>query len=318
LIDSQILIPDLSPCVTGAEPVPSITETLDQMPGALPAAAALRQVRAELAAINAAPLGQPPHCYRAAARLLDGLAAEVDLPRLFQVDMIKPAPDTTLGSAVLNEIMRGVEVLHRLTPSTDDTADNDLTRFRDAFVARYEQREVPLTEALDAENGIGFPISTGPETDGSPLLRGLEFPGASAEAVHWGTRENLLLRKLSEALESRAQEIVLQPGDIEKLAARDPSPLADTFAATVTLAAASEAALAGGDFRVIVSGIGSPGARFFGRFCQADETLHRHLLGHLRAEEALRPDAVFAEIVHLPEGRLGNILARPILRDPNP
>ncbi|HEY4590363.1 MAG TPA: thiopeptide-type bacteriocin biosynthesis protein, partial [Thermoanaerobaculia bacterium] len=28
-----------------------------------------------------------------------------------------------------------------------------------------------------------------------------------------------------------------------------------------------------------------------------------------------RPDAVFAEIVHLPQGRIGNILARPVLRD---
>jgi thiopeptide-type bacteriocin biosynthesis protein len=36
---------------------------------------------------------------------------------------------------------------------------------------------------------------------------------------------------------------------------------------------------------------------------------------HLRGEEAARPDAVFAEIVHLNEGRIGNILCRPVLRD---
>jgi len=34
----------------------------------------------------------------------------------------------------------------------------------------------------------------------------------------------------------------------------------------------------------------------------------------LRGEEQLDPDAVYAEIVHLPEGRLGNILCRPVLR----
>jgi thiopeptide-type bacteriocin biosynthesis protein len=36
---------------------------------------------------------------------------------------------------------------------------------------------------------------------------------------------------------------------------------------------------------------------------------------HLRAEEQLRPDAVFAEIVHLPSGRAGNVVLRPVLRD---
>jgi thiopeptide-type bacteriocin biosynthesis protein len=36
---------------------------------------------------------------------------------------------------------------------------------------------------------------------------------------------------------------------------------------------------------------------------------------HLRAEERTRPEAVFAEVVHLPQGRTGNILSRPVLRD---
>src|SRR5262249_61048858 len=51
-----------------------------------------------------------------------------------------------------------------------------------------------------------------------------------------------------------------------------------------------------------------------GRFCPGDPGFHRQVEEPLRAEEALQPDAVFAEIVHLPEGRLGNILARPVLR----
>src|SRR4029453_16822692 len=36
---------------------------------------------------------------------------------------------------------------------------------------------------------------------------------------------------------------------------------------------------------------------------------------HLQAEEACRPEQLFAEIVHLPDGRTGNILCRPVLRE---
>src|SRR5262249_52921387 len=109
--------------------------------------------------------------------------------------------------------------------------------------------------------------------------------------------------------------ILLEPGDLEVMAEASRAPLPDAFAVMATVAAASEAALAGGDFQVLLNGVSGPsGARLLGRFCRADPELHPFVQQHLRAEEALQPDALFAEIVHLPEGRLGNILARPILR----
>src|SRR6185295_11982695 len=71
-----------------------------------------------------------------------------------------------------------------------------------------------------------------------------------------------------------------------------------------------------GRFEVLWRGAGGPsGARILGRFCHADAELSALTIEHLRAEEAHRPNAIFAEIVHLPQGRIGNILARPVLRD---
>ncbi len=91
--------------------------------------------------------------------------------------------------------------------------------------------------------------------------------------------------------------------------------MSDAFALRASVAAASDEALGRGDFRVFWTGTDGPsGARLLGRFCQADPVLRRHVEEHLRAEEALDPEAVFAEIVHLPEGRMGNVLLRPVLR----
>src|SRR5262249_7807967 len=125
----------------------------------------------------------------------------------------------------------------------------------------------------------------------------------------------LLLRKLGEALAQGAGVILLTPADLEEMAEPNPPPLPDAFSVMATIGAASEGALARGDFQVVVAGgFGPSGAPFLGRFCHADPELHRQVAEHLRAEEALEPEAVFAEIVHLPEGRVGNILARPTLR----
>src|SRR5207244_1288301 len=61
---------------------------------------------------------------------------------------------------------------------------------------------------------------------------------------------------------------------------------------------------------------GPSGVRLLGRFCHADERLRRLVSEHLREEErALGPEVVAAEIVHLPDGRTGNVLCRPTLRD---
>jgi thiopeptide-type bacteriocin biosynthesis protein len=308
LIANQVLVSELRPAVTGPEPFGGLAARLRQEG----AGDRLDQARQEIEAVDAGGLGAEPGRYRSIARLLEGLPAQVDHDRLFQVDMVKPVAAATLGPAVLDEVLRGVVLLQRLArwPREDP-----LARFREAFVGRYEGREVPLVEALDEDTGVGFGPQTGGAADASSLLEGLTFPPAAEEAVSWGRRETFLLRKLGEALGAGAAEILLTPRDLEQMAGPSPPPLPDAFAVMASVAAASEAALAGGAFRVLLHGAGGPsGARLLGRFCHADPQLHRLVARHIRDEEALQPEAVFAEVVHLPEGRAGNILSRPVLR----
>jgi thiopeptide-type bacteriocin biosynthesis protein len=336
LIDNQVLVSELRPTVTGPEPIHGLAARLRALgrPGeAGPGSAAadlLARVRRELTTLDAGCPGADPRRYRQVAESLGELPGEVQIGRLFQVDMIKPAATACLGSAVLNEIRRGVALLHRLArPALSPfplplgggegrvkgRAD-PLVRFREAFVTRYEGREVPLVEALDPDTGVGFDTLAGGETDASSLLDGLTFPKPVETTVAWGKRETYLLGKLSDALAVGATEIHLSSRDLEAMADAKPPPLPDAFAVVASVAAASQAALAAGDFQVLLEGVCGPsGARLLGRFCHADPDLHQLVAQHVRSEEALDPDAVFAEIVHLPEGRLGNVLARPILRD---
>jgi thiopeptide-type bacteriocin biosynthesis protein len=115
------------------------------------------------------------------------------------------------------------------------------------------------------------------------------------------------------AVASGAREIQLERSDIERIADPKPQPLPDSLAAMVTLVAR-----AGNNNEVDVrlhSAFGPSGTSLLGRFCHGDSRLAELVHAELREEERRRPDVVFAEVVHLPEGRVGNVLLRPLLRD---
>jgi thiopeptide-type bacteriocin biosynthesis protein len=309
LVESQVLVPELRVPVTGPEPTEVLASDLAGRPETASVARPLEEARRAMQDLDAAGLGNPVERYRAIARSLEPLPARVEVSRLFQVDMTKPAPEAVLGAAVLDEIAAGAELLRRLAPPR---REDGLKRFREAFRDRYEEREVPLVEALDEEAGIGFEGSL----DTSPLLEGMPLATAADREVPWGAREVWLLRKLNEALADGRPAIELDGQDVERLAVADAAPLPRAFAVLATVAAAGDQALASGDFRVFLECLDGPsGARLLGRFCHADDTLSQLVAAHLRAEEACDPSAVFTEIVHLPEGRSGNILLRPVLRE---
>ncbi len=322
LIDSQILVSDLSTPVTGPEAIHDLIDQLGRIPAtALVANTAerLAKVRATLEALDAGGPGAPPATYEEIAETLRELPTPVEMSRLFQLDMIKPGDQPVLGGEVLEEIQRGVELLLRLAV---ERQIEGLERFRKDFNERYEGRELPLLQALDEEVGIGFERASDFGAEASPLLRGIGLgaPAGGDPNVSWGRTQSVLLAKLNRALAEGARQIEITAKDLDHMAPADDQakkpPMPDSFHVMVTLAAASQEAIDQGDFQVLFDNAGGPsGARLLGRFCHADAELCRQTAEHLRCEEALRPDAIFAEIVHLPQGRIGNILARPVLRE---
>jgi lantibiotic biosynthesis protein len=310
LIDNQVLVPDIALPLTGVQPLSPLLEQLCEIAEAAESADRLERARAQMAEIDEAGVGVEPARYHSVARGLEGLPLLLDASRLFQVDLAKPAPEAVLGKEVLDEIRRGVTLLHQLAHYQ---RPESLTRFHENFVARYETREVPLVEALDEEVGVGF--EAGEEI--SHLLKDLVFtPIASEKREADSARQKLVLRKLHETLQQGLPEMAFEPYELEAVSSTDSLPLPDSFAVAATLATSSQAALDGGDFQVFIEGYHGPsGATLLGRFCHLDEVLRQHVRRHLLEEEALRPDAVFAEVVHLPEGRIGNVVLRPSLRD---
>src|SRR5215470_13554152 len=306
LIDSQVLVSDLAPPVTGPEAVDDIIAQLDaiaEVPAAHDAGAALRAIRATLGELDRA-VGNAPARYRGAAETLVPLPAKAEIHRLFQVNLVPTAAKVELGKDVLDEVGRAIALFGRLArPRGTD----ELSRFRDAFSDRYETREVPLAEVLDEESGIGFAASQAPAAAASPLLEGLAFPGAPGEeSVPWGPRVAWLARRIAAAATAGEAELVLGDADLTAMdAAAEPASPPDAFQVMLVIARAPD-----GELRIQLGSLGGPpGATLLGRFCHSDAAMLDAVAANLAAEEALRPGVVFAEVVHLADGRLANISA---------
>jgi len=313
VVDNQLLLADLALPVTGEESTGGLLRQLEVIAAAGEARLRLAQAERALAGIDASPALDTER-YRAIATALEPLGVPVELSRLFQVDLIKPPRAVVLGDAVVAEIARGVEILHH---SSRQRGGRALDEFRGAFVERYgSDREVPLLEALDEESGIGYERSNNVAAEASPMLAGLPLRrNADRMQLTWGNSEAAMLRLLSRSLAAGEMEVALTDDDVARLANPGRPALPDAFHASVALAASSPEAIARGDYRVLLHfATGPSGARMLGRFCHADPAIRAGVETHIAAEEALRPGAVFAEIVHLPAGRIGNILARPVLR----
>jgi thiopeptide-type bacteriocin biosynthesis protein len=313
LVDSQLLVPETQPLLTGAPAGRAMTAILSAHAPAAGIGNALGEALDGLAAIDAAGWGASPDAYRRIASGLAGLPAAPDLARFVQVDLVKTAADATLSGAIAQDMRRGVQILHRLATGQDDVT---LASFREQFTRRYETREMPLAEVLDEETGIGFSASGQPGTEGGPLLAGLPLHPPHAASQLWARRDTFLYRKLTAALAAGQPEISIDPAEADGLGGSGQLPLPAAFDAVGVVIADSPDAVAAGRYQVLVNSAGGPsGARLLGRFCHADDELHELVLDHLRAEERARPDCIFAEVVHLPQGRTGNILSRPVLRE---
>lgn len=315
LIDAQILMPDWTPAVVGEDP---LDQMLDRLPA--PGTMRVRPLREAIRTLDASGVGAPKAAWdEVGAAWTNGLGMKAS-EQLLQVDLFREAPDLRLDEGLVEEALRAAEPLRRLAGAAGDGLRELKNRFRE----RYESREVPLTEAFDPERGIGLPGSDlRPRLPAAPLVAGLDLGAARGRDGGGAPRSGF-----ADAMWERLQAGTLKAGGalppplelddelLARVAPAESAELPDAASLQFEIWAESEAAVRRGDYRLFIRGLAGPsGARMLGRFCDLDPGLEERVRGHLREEEALAPEVVFAEVVHTPEGRVGNVVRRPHLRE---
>jgi thiopeptide-type bacteriocin biosynthesis protein len=312
LIESQVLVSDLLPPITGPEPVDDMLPQLDgEECSSLQAE--LHSIAERLCKLDDDGVGSDPGCYQEIVDAISRLPAEFKRDHLIQVDLMKPADDACLNQRLVRDVLRGVNVLHSLASSSGDP----FKEFKDAFRERYQDQEIPLVLALDDEVGIGFERNDNPGATPEPLLETLDLAGARQRPEAKATRRDfVLLRKLEESARKNSTVLELDEDLLDSLRIENPPPLPDAFAVLGTLATSPGDGAETKCAFYLHSVSGPSGANLLGRFCHAHGRLTNCVKEHLQAEEEAksRDNVVFAELAHLPEGRAGNILCRPTLR----
>src|SRR5215213_823019 len=309
LIDNQVLVPDFGPVITGPEPLIDAIEQLKKYPETEHFMSRLKEIGEQLESIDREGLGASAQRYYALGGELDQLTAPHKVGRYLKVDLVKPALKMTLGRGLVKQIIRGVKVLQSLAPPEG----TELQDFRSKFIERYGTRELPLVMVLDEEVGIGFNFDKFNAPPWRRYIQANEGPRNPGATTDDSPADSLFLKKVLEAQAKGEMEISLNADDLRLLESRQSASLPASFAVKAVIIKHNSAE---NDYRIEIKNVVGPsGANYLARFCQAETHLRQLVDGHLRAEERQYSDVVFAEVVHLPEEGIANVLCRPLFHE---
>ena len=324
LIDSQIIVSELSPSVTGDDYFTQIIRILEELNVNEALLSSLKEIQETLNQLDSPhprPLskmergergeenegqGVRMELYQQIIKIIKEIKVPYEEKFLFQVDMTRNVAEATLGKAIVDELQSTMIFLNKITPKT---RNETIQQFQQVFYNRYEDREIPLLEALDPEIGIGYPANQG-AGNLSPLLENFNLPAGQANQGMGSQPGSFISGLFKKATEVSRNEIVLSDEDVKDFKTEwdDLPPTLHSM------------------FEIIKSEAGNPlihltgfsgvcGANLLARFAHTDAQMAQFVDEIAAKEQELAPDFLLAEIAHLPDSRMGNILSRPHIRD---
>lgn len=289
LVRSGVLVNELMPTLTARDGAHSNEDAFARLP--LPFADQVRQVQSQLRTLSGLGVGAGSSTIEELTTTIRTLEPKARAGTLLQVDLTKP-----LRSAKLTDsTFEAVGDIARFALEFPRYPNPELDVFTANFIARYGERQVPLLEALDPDHGVGLDADDSADNDMPEPTQGF------------------LLRRFEEACRTGAQEILISAEDLSELGAGSAAYAPPSLFVLATLIDSKE----GIDRSVAVLRwiADSPASRYLARFASYDPRLSDWLRDVSKKEEvATDRDAIHAEIVHWPTGRIGNVLQRPTLR----
>jgi thiopeptide-type bacteriocin biosynthesis protein len=306
LIQSQLLVSELEPAVTGDEFSYQLIDSLKKIneehhPEIERIIQLLESTQEQIKAIDTNESNDAT-VYRTIYEQLKTLETTIEENQLFQTDLYCNVTTASLNTSIQKSLSDAIAFLDKFSPGGEN---GNLKKFKENFYNQYEHAELPLLQVLDTETGIGY---TGKDSAGvNKLLDDLYIPGkpASSYDIKWNKQQELLQSRLLKATQEGQYTVTFTDDDV-KDSGNSSLSLPDSLPIMFRVVDAENIYLQ-------TCG-GSSAANLLGRFAHGDAKIHDIIKTITTHEQEINADKILAEIVHLPESRIGNILLRPVLR----
>jgi hypothetical protein len=301
LIQLQLLVSELEITVTGKDYFTHVIERLSKIPDSEETYLKLTELQMELNSLDHT-IGNSIRNYKIPIHIAREVVPKLDVKYLFQTDCFSKTTTNSLNIRVKKQLQKVFNLFNKLTVAN---TSRNLADFKTNFVKRFQQSEVPLHLALDAETGIGYGTK---KEDSNSILDGFSLGNTTPkryEHITWTDVDAILHKKLTATTQRGDYILALSDDDFKDLPL-DVTDLPDTMSSIIEVY--------NDDHIFIYGASGSSAVNLLGRFSHGDSNLMDHVNNIIGIEENNNKDMILAEIVHLPEARTGNILQRPHLR----
>ncbi len=306
LIDNQILVSELEPSICGEDFLTQLITILNDLEGITASQKKLNSFTEALLVLDKT-IGNPITQYHNFIEQVKKMESPMEQKYLLQTDVYPKTISNQLDIKWGYRIQRLLSLFNKISPASQNT---HLQKFATAFYNRYETREVPLTTVLDTEIGVGY-LQSQKASDSTPFLEGLVIPAkrATTSSLDWNPFYEVLHKKLEGVKASGAQLMEIEDADFTTFQ-ENWNTMPDTISGI------AELVIIDGKEKMFLSSIGgSSAANLLGRFTTGSDELREYVKEITSLEQELKPNHILAEIIHLPESRIGNVIQRAEIRE---
>jgi len=298
LISTQILTSEISPVVCPGNNLQSLIKTLENYEIKENIKIDLIELEKKISNIDLNFSNKNIDSYRDIKRICEDLNIKYNERNLLQVDSFNKITQSSLNKKYAYQTLRAVNLLYKIS---NETTNEALKTFKDKFRLRYEDEEVLLNDVLDVDIGIGYGDTSA--WNSSKLLNEIISP--------WNSEGGSSVQD-----RIKEKQFVGFPLSMDKLHLKDHMPniddkedidLGKTFYAMVELYQENDTILIYPKF------INYGSSKLLARFSHLDTDLNEAVQKMIDIENNDQTK-IYAEIIHLPQTRTGNVLTRDLSR----